>query len=145
MEDRTDRFLEEHDEVSDAVRAAIPVLAVAIGGSIGAVARFLISSLLSPRETKLFVLTGTVAANVLGCLLIGLLVAVIPKDAALWRLGLITGLLGSLTTFSTFAYETVALIEKRQFLLATVNAVGSVVLGLAAVALGLWIGERLRG
>lgn len=131
--------------MTEALRTLVPIFAVAVGGCVGAVARFLIGSAFAERETRLFVLTGTVIANGLGCLLIGVLVAAVPKEATLWRLGLITGLLGSLTTFSTYSYETVSLLERRQYAPAAANAIGSVLLGLVAVAAGLWIGRRLRG
>ena len=54
-----------------------------------------------------------------------------------------TGLLGSLTTFSTYNYETVELLQSRHYLAAALNSIGSLVVGLLAVALGLAIGTRL--
>ena len=121
------------------------VLAVAAGGAFGAVCRYLISVVFGSRPTKFFVLSGTVVANVLGCFCIGLAVAALPKEAVTVRLLLITGVLGSLTTFSTYSYETVALVQRRAYVLAIANALGSVIAGLLAVGLGLWIGSRLRG
>ena len=118
--------------------------AVALGGAIGAVLRMVVSAAVGTRPTTLMPVSGTVVVNVVGCLLIGLAMAALPRDATTLQRLLVTGVLGSFTTFSTFSYETVQLLQSRAYLHAAANAVGSVVIGLAMVALGLWLGSRLR-
>ena len=127
------------------MNAALPYAAVAAGGAIGAVLRFVVSSLVGTRPSTLMPVSGTVVVNVVGCLLIGLAMAALPRDAANLNRLLVTGVLGSFTTFSTFSYETVLLIQSRSYVQAAANAIGSVLIGLVMVAAGLWIGSRLRG
>ena len=85
----------------------LPVIAICIGASAGALARWGLGLWLSPGGT---IPWGTLAANLLGAYLIGLCVAVfqaLPQLDPVWRLALVTGLLGSLTTFSSFSAEVV--------------------------------------
>lgn len=77
---------------------------------------------------------GTMALNVLGAFALGLLVASEPGQATVIVVG--TGLLGSLTTFSTFALEFAEAPRRIRLVI----LVGTVVLGLAAAALGCWLG-----
>ncbi len=114
-----------------------PILAVAVGGAIGALARYGLSaaafSLAGPGFPW-----GTLVANLVGCLLMGVLIGVFARfsvDPWVNRL-LITGALGALTTFSTFALDAVALHDRGQSLLAAVYVAVSVVAGLAALLLG---------
>ncbi len=91
-------------------------LAVGIGGFAGAVSRFQISLWLSGWSTQRFGRVypfGTFAVNIAGCLLIGILMtlAADKKIPDAWQRALVTGCLGSLTTFSTFSYETIELIR----------------------------------
>ena len=118
-------------------------LAVAAGGALGAIARYALALTIAPRSLGGASINGTVVANVLGCLLIGLLVPVVGRGEGVWRSLLIVGLLGSLTTFSTFSLETVELLQRRAHAAAVANVVGSVVLGAAAVAIGLAVATRL--
>ena len=116
----------------------IKLLVVGVGGSIGAVARFLLSDLVRRHSTGEFP-GGTLLVNVIGCLLLGGLMAVIQERD--WvspnaRLFLTMGVLGSLTTFSTFGYETVALIEKGKLGLALGSVAANMALGIVAVLLG---------
>jgi len=114
------------------------LLAVGAGGFVGAIARYGLSGLVYRWFGESFPV-GTLAVNLLGCLVIGLLSALSEDRQALSahaRLFVMIGLLGSFTTFSTFGYETVELLRSGSVKLALLNAVGSVVLGLAAVILG---------
>jgi len=88
---------------------------------------------------------GTFAVNVSGSLVIGLVMALlIARDAdPAYRLLLVTGFLGGYTTFSSFSFETIALIEARRWDAAALYVVGSVVLGLLATGLGLGLGRLL--
>jgi CrcB protein len=89
---------------------------------------------------------GTLFINVTGSLLIGLLVTFFGQrllaDPA-YRLLLITGFLGAYTTFSTFSYETVALLQAGSYIAALGNALNSVALGLTATIGGIWLARWL--
>ena len=117
------------------------LVAVAVGGATGASLRALANAAFADRLTV--PITATVLVNIAGSLLIGIAVPVLATASPAWRLLIVTGLLGSLTTFSTFSYETVELLQHRQYIAAAVNAIGSLVVGLLAVAAGLTIGGRL--
>lgn len=85
---------------------------------------------------------GTLAVNVIGCLIIGFLAALFTGPMLIreeYRLAILVGLLGGFTTFSTFGYETVALTDNGQFGLAALNLLLSNGLGLTAA----WLGARL--
>lgn len=114
------------------------LLAVGCGGFLGAIARYAISGLLQKRFPH-FTPAGTLAVNVLGCLIIGVLMAVItsrPNFPPKVQLFLVTGILGSLTTFSTFGYETVELLREQSYRTALWNVTANLALGLPAVWLG---------
>lgn len=121
--------------------SALAVVCVALGGFIGAPARFLADRAVSRRYGGDFPL-GTFVINVAGSFLLGLLTGldlsgnlpVLVKAAA----G--TGFCGAFTTFSTWSFETVRLVERQEYTSAGVNVVGSLVLGLAAAAAGLALG-----
>jgi fluoride exporter len=121
-----------------------PLLWIAVGGSAGALARFVVAAAVTERLGILFPY-GTFLINVTGCFLLGVLAGgieaqVIPAGA---RPALAIGFLGAYTTFSTFGLETLALLEEGSVLLAVVYVSASVLLGVAAVALGLWMGRAL--
>lgn len=111
-------------------------LAVFFGGGIGSLLRYGVQLLMAPHGVP-----ATLAVNVVGCLLIGCLGAAGAKlgwnDAA--RLLLTTGLCGGFTTFSTFGKETAELLQDGSYGLAILYVAGSVALGVAAAALGLWL------
>ena len=117
------------------------VLAVAVGSALGAPARYLLDQLISSRHERLFP-WGTFAINVSGSFLLGLLVsAAAHGGVAPWLLaGLGTGFLGAYTTFSTYTWESLRLVEDGAVLVACLNLGGSVVAGAAAAALGLLVG-----
>ncbi|MBV7388633.1 fluoride efflux transporter CrcB [Pasteurellaceae bacterium TAE3-ERU1] len=117
------------------------VLLIALGASIGAVCRWLLSLWLNPLDEHLAL--GTLVANVAGCFIIGLAMAAFfshPNTSAELRVFLVTGFLGSLTTFSSFSGEVVEKLLSDKWL----NAFGIIALhlglGLAFTALGygLW-------
>ncbi|GIW72281.1 MAG: putative fluoride ion transporter CrcB [Planctomycetota bacterium] len=114
------------------------LLAVGLGGLCGAIARYGLSGWVHRWYAGPFPL-GTLLVNLLGCLSIGVLMALLERGHGIGphaRLFLGVGLLGAFTTFSTFGYETVELMRERAWELALYNAAGSVVLGLLAVLLG---------
>jgi len=116
-------------------------IAVGFGGALGAMARYALSGLLIRRFPL-----GTFLANLIGCLLIGLLMALSVRVGwpdARWRSFLITGFIGGLTTFSTFAYQTWELQNSGSLAWAGLNLFSNVLFGLLAVCLGIWLGECL--
>ncbi len=111
-------------------------LAVAVGGALGALGRYGLSIWLAPVSVGRFPFP-TLAANVLGCVLIGILHVLIVERAllpAIWRELLMIGVLGAFTTFSTFSIDTLGLWQNHQPLLAIVNAAANLVLCLGAAA-----------
>ena len=111
---------------------------VALGGSLGAVSRYLLGLLARAWWGESFH-HGTLLVNVLGCLIIGILAGVGLKHVSLpLQQFAIIGVLGSLTTFSTFGHDTLELFQ-RQPLLALGNIGANVIAGLASVALGYWL------
>ncbi|QNG36809.1 fluoride efflux transporter CrcB [Geodermatophilaceae bacterium NBWT11] len=121
-----------------------PYVVVAVGGALGALARYGVQLGLphSPGAWP----WATVAVNLTGCLLIGLLLAVLlarAPDHPWLRPFLATGVLGGYTTFSTFSVDAVQLVEAGRWLLAVAYLLVSVVGGLAAVVLGLGVGRRV--
>mgnify|MGYP002628049546 FL=1 len=123
-------------------------LAVGIGGFVGATSRFQISLWLSGWSTQRFGRVypfGTFAVNIVGCLLIGILMAlaVDKKLPDFWQKALVTGCLGSLTTFSTFSYETVGLIRDDRPGLAALYVVANLAIGLVAVVIGMGIARAI--
>lgn len=121
------------------------LLAIAGGGAAGAVARYWVSGRVYQWLGTDFP-WGTLVVNVAGSFLIGLLATVLlerlPLDVE-WRALLIIGFLGAFTTFSTFSWETLALIEQAQYAKAVGNALVSVVACLAATWLGVVAGRAL--
>lgn len=119
------------------------ILAVAGGGAVGAVARFLIN--ISPLQTYFEKFPfHTFFINITGSFLIGLLIIFFTgklQEYENLRLALIVGLLGAYTTFSTFELEIFDLINEREFLTAFGYLFSSVIVGFAGVSLGVWAGK----
>ena len=111
------------------------LLLVALGGALGAPARYLADRWVSARTDGFP--WGTIAVNVVGSLLLGVLAA--AASPSLLTLGG-TGFCGALTTFSTFSYETVRLVEEGRSRAAVVNVALSLLVGLAACAAGYALG-----
>lgn len=115
------------------------VLLVLLGGAVGAPARYLTDRAVQRRRDSVFP-WGTLCVNVTGSLVLGAVAAAVYAGSApSWVLTLVgTGFCGALTTFSTFGYETVRLLEDGATWEALGNAVVSLVVGMAACALGWW-------
>lgn len=94
---------------------AHPVLAICVGASLGALLRWRLGLWLNHADG--WMAWGTLAANLVGGLLIGIVLALAHHLdlAPVWRLAIITGFLGGLTTFSTFSLEVVTLLAQRQY------------------------------
>ena len=117
-------------------------LLVAAGAAIGAPARYLIDRVIQARHDSVFP-WGTFTANMTGSFLLGLLAtaSLHTSNPVLALLG--TGLCGTLTTYSTFGYETMRLIQQRNSLLAVFNATASIIGGFGAAYLGAAAAQAL--
>lgn len=114
------------------------VLLVAVGGAGGAVLRYLIDRRVQRRSGSDFPF-GTLIVNVAGSAVLGFLagLALAGHEPDAVRLAVGVGLCGSLTTYSTFGYETITLFTQRARLHAVLNVVVTVLAGFGAAALGL--------
>lgn len=125
---------------------AVSVLAVASGAALGALARWWLSVVLNSGPSPLPL--GTLAANLIGGYAIGLAVgflALRPDLDPAWRLFLITGLLGGLTTFSTFSAEVVHTLQQGRLAWAMATAGAHLLGSLLLTWAGLATVEALRG
>ena len=123
------------------------LLVIAIGASLGAWLRWILGMKLNALYPT--IPPGTVVANMVGGYIIGLAIAVLAASPSLspeWRLLIITGFCGGLTTFSTFSAETVALIQEGRLLWAlgsiSLHVVGSLVMTAAGLLSYQMIGTR---
>ena len=114
------------------------ILLIFIGGGLGAVSRFLVTTTLAGKLGN-FPL-GTLTTNFFGSLLMGLIVGILAGRYDSVRLFVAVGFLGGFTTFSSFSAETLALIQNGQIFAASANIIVSVVASLIACAVGLKIG-----
>lgn len=118
---------------------------VFIGGGIGAVLRYWLSGVV-PRYLGSSFPYGILTVNIVGCFFIGFLMALLNErflmDPSL-RIFLTIGILGGFTTFSTFSYETFAMIHESEFLKAGLYVVLSVLLSLSATYVGSILGKIL--
>lgn len=118
------------------------ILFVGIGGAFGSIIRFVLSRLVIRYVAIEWTFAGTLAVNITGCFLIGLLtgwmLAYQPENQ-LFRLLLIVGFCGGYTTFSTFAFENLRLIQTNQWSLFAFYTLTSIILGLVAI----WGGMKL--
>lgn len=115
----------------------MPVLAICIGASVGALSRWGLGLWLSPGG---LIPWGTLAANLIGGYLIGVCIAVfqsMPQLDPVWRLLLITGFLGGLTTFSSFSAEVVSFLMAERYALAMLTAAGHVLGSLLMTVAGI--------
>ncbi len=114
---------------------------VGMGGFLGAGLRFALGSWIHRALPAALFPYGTMAVNVLGCLLIGYLAGWRQPLEPGMRLFLMIGLLGGFTTFSTFALETLSLTQQDEYLLAFINVAAKLLLGLAAAWAGFMLGR----
>ena len=121
-------------------------LAIAVGGALGSVARHGVNVLIHHRWPLMRFPLATLAVNVIGCLIIGVLAGLVMSDRITlrfyWREFLFVGILGGFTTFSTFGLDTITLARSHSTTAAMWNIVGQVALGLLAVRLGILLGAR---
>ena len=116
----------------------ITALGVGVAAALGAIARYLVDQAVSRRFGTVFPL-GTWLINVTGSFVLGLVAGLAAHDGLSVQVVAVvgTGVCGGYTTFSTFSYETIRLMEDGSGLVALGNLVGSMAAGLAAAALGL--------
>jgi CrcB protein len=119
------------------------VIGIAVAGALGALARYGLDELIG-RRTGAFP-WGIFLVNITGAFLIGVMVeALEPRFEDSWvRLAVVTGFLGAYTTFSTFSLDTYRLLEEGHGGQAVFNAIGTLLLGLLAVWLGLKVGQAV--
>jgi CrcB protein len=121
------------------------VMVIAAGGALGSVMRYMLSMWVHSFAGRGFPY-GTLAVNVLGCLAMGFLFVLLVErmgESALWRAGLLIGVLGGFTTFSSFSIETFNLIEQGALLKAAGNMAASLFLCLGATWLGVILARQL--
>ena len=116
------------------------VLLIVLGAAVGAPLRYLADRAVQARHDTVFP-WGTLAVNVAGSALLGFLAALPAESGVMALAG--TGFCGALTTYSTFGYETVRLLEEGARFHAVANAVASVVAGLGAAYCGLALAQAL--
>jgi CrcB protein len=120
----------------------LAVLAICLGACVGALARWQLGLWLNPATAMAgsVLPLGTLAANLMGGYLVGVCVAVfhaLPQLDPVWRLALVTGFLGALTTFSSFSAEVVSMLMQQRYALALATAalhlLGSLLLTVAGI------------
>lgn len=123
------------------------MLVVAIGGAFGSVARLLLSRTIQQLLPYENLPWGIIFVNVLGCFFIGVLYAYLQHHLllnTLWRAGLIIGVLGGFTTFSSFSLDTIVLLQKGALFSALSNVTISIVCCLSATIIGMWVARALH-
>jgi fluoride exporter len=121
------------------------ILFIGIGGFLGAIARYGTALWIGQRWGRSFPL-GTFMINISGSFLIGLLMSLFTERFMVnpqWRLLFVVGFLGAYTTFSTFEYETGALLKDGEWMIAMLNVLLSVIVGFIALKLGEMIAKSI--
>ena len=118
---------------------------IALGGSLGSIARYWVGSAIASRLGTKFPY-GTFVINITACVIIGFSLTYLNKRAGLnpaWRFLVPIGFVGAYSTFSTYEWETLSTIRSGAFLEASLYAFGSLFLGLVAVWVGIAIAENI--
>ena len=119
----------------------LTVIAICLGACVGALSRWQLGLWLNPASASAGLMPwGTLAPNLIGGYLVGVCVGVcqqLPDLAPVWRLALVTGCLGAVTTFSSFSAEVVAMLQQGRFALAAGTASLHLLGSLALTVLGL--------
>jgi CrcB protein len=120
-------------------------MVVAIGGALGAIARYWLGSLIGQALPSRFPY-GTVVINVTGCFIIGLFLTLASERISInpnWRLAVAVGFVGAYTTFSTFEYESFKLMESGSGISGFMNVIVSLMLGFLAVWAGVALARKI--
>lgn len=114
------------------------ILAIGLGSCLGGISRYLLSQFIQNKFLSTYPF-GTLAVNIIGCFLIGIIFGLSERGnfTMIWRLFLVTGFLGGFTTFSSFSNETVALLRDGEIWHAFSYIMSSVVIGLIATFSGI--------
>lgn len=131
------RYRPRHQQ-KESTTTMFAAIAICLGASLGALSRWGLGLWLSPGGA---IPWGTLAANLIGGYLVGICVAVfqaLPQLDPVWRLALVTGFLGGLTTFSSFSAEVVALLMQQRYALALGTASLHVAGSLLLTVAGIW-------
>jgi len=118
---------------------------IGLGGFFGAGCRYLLSKWVEIKWESIFP-NGTLVVNIIGSFLLGFLMILFLEkttDYPNLRIIITTGFLGAFTTFSTFSFETVMLLEDKSFLIAGLNIVSNLFAGILAVMLGIFLTRTL--
>ncbi len=121
------------------------ILFIGIGGFLGSISRYALHKLLTSYFQGVFPL-GTLAANLIGCLLIGMIYGIATSQNYLsheMRMLLAVGFCGSFTTFSTFANENLALLQSNQIMIMIAYTAISLIIGIFMVFVGIKIANSL--
>jgi CrcB protein len=121
------------------------IVGVALGGALGASARYSLDRFIEERSEAIFP-WATFVINVTGCVLIGILTVqlVDRHHIPAWiRVGVVVGVIGGYTTFSTFSQESFSLFESRDVGVALTYIAGSVIVGILAVYAGTLLGRAV--
>jgi CrcB protein len=114
------------------------ILSIGLGSFVGGISRYLLTQFINSKFNSTFPF-GTMLVNIVGCFLIGIVLGIFNNGSISneWRLILTTGLLGGFTTFSTFSYETIYMLQHNEILNAVIYAVISIIVGVLATLFGL--------
>lgn len=118
---------------------------VMAGAALGGLLRYVVSDLVQ-RNTKIIFPFGTLSVNIIGSFLLGLIIFILGEREIIsvqMRLFLTIGICGGFTTFSTFSYETLLLLQEAEFLYAIINIFLNVILSLAAIHIAYLISKIL--
>jgi len=124
----------------------IKTIAVLVGGALGTGCRYWLSTLVYSMIIEPSFPYANMIINVSGSLIIGVLAGLFEQRilvSPVLRAGLLTGVLGGYTTFSSFSFETYTLLRDGEVGLALLNSLGSVAMGLAAVWVGMRVAQSL--
>lgn len=116
----------------------LKIMMVAVGGSIGATTRYLVSTWAADKFGTNFPY-GTLIVNVVGCFIIGAFMTLATERMIVspyWRLLITVGFVGGLTTFSSYSYETLKLLQEADIMMAMSNLLANLILGF----FGTWLG-----
>lgn len=121
------------------------ILVVAVGGALGALSRYSLGVWITNKWNQEFPM-HTFLINISGAFLLGFLHILFIERlnvSPLWRLGIGVGFLGAFTTFSTFGYEVISLLESGSFMTAGLYTLLSILVGFTGVALGVGLARLL--